>query len=177
VLCARCDVRGAVGQRLLHARHAMGMWSPCDFSCSSACRLMHRAINAGKQLLHSAAANGHAQMVRALVELGASVEWQSGHGNRPLHAATYGCATAERTETVRTLLELGADVHAVNSRGENPLHGVRNTAAVRLLLEAGANLNHRNLAGATPLVLAVQNAEIPVIKALVQAGARPYASD
>jgi hypothetical protein len=173
VLCARCDVRGAVGQRLLHARHAMGMWSPCDFSCSSACRLMHRAINAGN-------ANGGqwpradgAGSGRAGSERGVA-EWSR---QSPTARRHYGCATAERTETVRTLLELGADVHAVNSRGENPLHGVRNTAAVRLLLEAGANLNHRNLAGATPLVLAVQNAEIPVIKALVQAGARPYASD
>ena len=45
------------------------------------------------------------------------------------------------------------------------------------LLEAGAELNRRNHVGDTPLFQAIHGGRAQAVTALVQAGARPYASD
>ena len=81
-------------------------------------------------------------------------------------------------EVVTTLVQLGADVNAQNSLGHTPLHLARSAGIVTLLLEAGADLHRRNYEGNTPLYTAIcQGGGTSVVRALVQAGAHPEASD
>jgi ankyrin repeat protein len=80
-------------------------------------------------------------------------------------------------EAMRTLVELGADVHAVTTRGDTALHLASNTETVTWLLEAGVELNRRNTVGVTPLFQAIRGERVSAVTALVQAGARPDASD
>ena len=75
------------------------------------------------------------------------------------------------------LVEMGSDVHAVTHRGDTALHLASTTETVTWLLEAGAELNHRNNGGETPLIQAICSGRVPAVTALVQAGARPDASD
>ena len=60
--------------------------------------------NNGETPLHSAADAGHADIIRALVELGADINAQDEDGETPLHRAREN----ENSEAVQTLLELGA---------------------------------------------------------------------
>ena len=123
--------------------------------------------------LFQASRNGNVAEVRRLAALGADVNVDGGAGWRPLHhAALYG-----QVEAMSVLVEMGADVHAMTHRGDTALHLARNTETVTWLLEAGAELNHRNNGGETPLIQAIRRGRVPAVTALVQAGARPDASD
>ena len=75
------------------------------------------------------------------------------------------------------LMQLGADVQAVNAHGSTALHYASNAAIVTLLLESGADLHRRSRRGDMPLFTAIRNGHASAVTALVQAGARPEASD
>lgn len=85
--------------------------------------------------LHYAAWKGHAEVARALLELGAEIDACSrdGHyGGTPLHAAAH----ANNKEVAALLLERGADKTMVSCNGRTPLqeteiHGA--TAVARML--------------------------------------------
>lgn len=65
-------------------------------------------------MLHVAAANRHCDVVKCLVEAGASIEVQNAYGNTPLHSA----AATGTLEVMSYLLLRSADPDAVNSLGE-----------------------------------------------------------
>ena len=68
--------------------------------------------------LHVAAFQGHADVARALLEAGASMDAVDKQGRTPLHwAAVRGHAVV-----ARALLEAGASVDAVDKEGDTPLH-------------------------------------------------------
>ena len=75
------------------------------------------------------------------------------------------------------MVELGADVHAVDTRGDTALHRASNAKTVAFLLEAGAELNRRNTVGDTPLFQTINWGHVSAVTALLEAGARPDASD
>jgi ankyrin repeat protein len=129
--------------------------------------------NNGLRPLHWAAQGGHVEVVATLVELGADVNVQNNIGWRPLHHA----ASSGHVQVVTRLMQLGADVQAVTARGSTPLHLASTAATVTLLLEAGADLHRRNHDGNTPLYQAIHYGHPSAVTALVQAGARPEASD
>jgi ankyrin repeat protein len=120
-------------------------------------------VYAGDTALHVAAACYDADVVRALVDAGASVSAANRRGAQPLHYAVDGGpgnprwdAEAQRA-TVVCLLELGADPNARDKNGTSPLHrAVRNrcAAAVEALLEGGADPSAPNRSGSTPAQLA-----------------------
>jgi ankyrin repeat protein len=113
--------------------------------------------------------------MRALVELEADAHAATADGLKPLHWAAEG----GHVEAMNTLVELGADVHTVNTCWDTALHLAcnTNTGTVTVLLEADAELNRRNTVGETPLFQAIFKGRVPVVTALVQAGACPYVSD
>ena len=127
----------------------------------------------GVRPLHEAAEEGHVEVVATLLQLGADVNVQTTDGWRPLHSA----AQEGHVEVVATLLQLGADVHAITIDGDTALHCASIAAAVALLLQAGAELHRRNNKGNTPLYEAIHDGRLKAVKALVQAGALPQASD
>ncbi|MFU8780820.1 MAG: SUMF1/EgtB/PvdO family nonheme iron enzyme [Kiritimatiellia bacterium] len=105
--------------------------------------------------LHLAAATDQPDMIRLLIERGASVNSRTQHGFTPLHWA----ASRDAIESVATLLAAGADMDATARNDLTPLHWAasRDAArAVQMLLDAGANANARTASGDTPLHFAVR---------------------
>lgn len=94
-----------------------------------------------------AAANGHMDVVRVLLEGGADVSAASekhkvdgGGGNQAIHHAVRN----NHVEVAKVLLDAGADPNAQGNHGYTPLIwaiGEMNVAAVRLILERGGQAN------------------------------------
>jgi ankyrin repeat protein len=102
----------------------------------------------GHPFLVLAAASGHAEIVQALLDVGASPRAASPDGNTPVHeAARYG-----HREVAALLLAAGADPNARTNEQETPLITAcrrGDLAVVRQLLAAGADPKAR-MAGKGP---------------------------
>jgi ankyrin repeat protein len=176
------------------------MWSVTDLA-KVRLLLAHGAhVNAatdhGRTALWLAAeSDGSAAIVRTLIAAGGDAHAVDSTKMTVLHAATMG----NDTETIRLLIEARLDVNAADAAGFTPLinaaqHG--NLAAVEMLLARGANVNAVSAMGDvqthaavrvkngaialgrfTPLLIAASSAPVPVIKALVGAGADVNARD
>eukprot|EP00959_Pyramimonas_sp_CCMP1952_P240120 5017888-Pyramimonas_sp.AAC.1 len=78
-----------------------------------------QAANAATKLLHIAAAQGHEEVVRLLVELGGDTRnGVTAEAVTPLHRA----AGAGHANVVRLLVELGGDPRAQTAEGSTPMH-------------------------------------------------------
>ncbi len=71
----------------------------------------------GMTALHWAAAQGHNDIVKLLLDFGANINLQNAEGNTPLHLA----ARNGNVSTVRLLLARGANATIVNRQGQTPL--------------------------------------------------------
>ena len=103
--------------------------------------------------LEWAARNGQTEMVKALVSVGADVNYTGASGLTPLHSA----ARDGTPETVLALLESGADVNAATHDGVRPLHAairISNLPTISTLLESGADVNAKSNGGSSPLHMA-----------------------
>ncbi len=74
--------------------------------------------------LHEAAAMGHLEVARLLLERGADVNAKNKHGFTPLHFA----AGIGHTDVAKLLLEHGADVNAKDEHGRTPADIARERA-------------------------------------------------
>jgi ankyrin repeat protein len=99
----------------------------------------------------TAAEEGQAESVRALLALGAGVNC----GDRNRETALYKAAKAGRAEAADVLIRVGkADVNKLSAFGSTPLHeaAVRgHTHIVELLLRHGASHSLKDHEGVTPL--------------------------
>jgi ankyrin repeat protein len=92
----------------------------------------------GTRLLTLAAAHGHTDLVKALLDRGAVVNARDGTGWTPLHAAAYG----GHPEIIRLLLERGAVMPESNWYTPSPLsvaETLNHQAAVDVLKQASAS--------------------------------------
>ena len=128
--------------------------------------------------LHLASARGELDMVRILIELGASVNSRRERdGRTPLIAAV---AARSRAEILRLLLERGADPNSFDSNRETALlvaTRVGDLEAVMLLLSYRANPDINDRFGQTPLILATRAGKAEIVSALLDARADITLSD
>ncbi len=78
------------------------------------------------------------------------------------------------------LLQQGADPNLPARNGETPLMAASRVGmsdAVDWLLGLGAKVDAENKMGETALIIAVQRRQIPIVKALIDAGANPDKAD
>ena len=106
--------------------------------------------------LHKASDRGRGEVVRALLEAGATPDIAHAKTqDTPLHLA----AVAGHTEVVSELLRAGADVNAGNRLGWTPLHGAmysNQLEIARLLVRAGADASLPNAAGVAPNMMTLR---------------------
>lgn len=125
----------------------------------------------GRTLFHTAAANGHLELLELLAGSGATkvADKQDDEGWTPLHSAV----SSGREKVVAALLELGVNADTTNSGGQTPLHYAASKghlAILRLLLKAGARVNAKDKTGSTPLHRAASAGKLDAAKALVEEG-------
>ena len=106
-------------------------------------------------LLHLAAFEGDAEMVRRLIAGGASPDVRGRDEYTPLHLTAF----EGEVEAARALIDGGADPNAQNSDGNTPLHfaAINDFAELaRALVAGGANPDARNRNRNTPIDYALQ---------------------
>ena len=124
--------------------------------------------------LHKAVEGGHDDLVRALLEQGASPDRRTAVGYTPLHCTPR--SQRWRSSTLGQLLRAGASANARDSDGWTPLHVVaRNgdTTAALLLVEHGALLTATNGAGKTARTVAVEQGGDTSFVNFIDCWARP----
>ena len=138
------------------------------------------AIMAGRDArdlsaLHLAAANGHPDTIRKLLELGMDLQESddAGPDNRePLHYA----AENGQTQTVSALLEMGAEANTRDSMGIGPLDLAcenGHLAIVRRLLQERIDIDNYDEFGVHSINFAARNQAPEMIEALLAANANP----
>jgi len=118
------------------------------------------------------------RLLRALIAKGADVNRASG-GITPLLAATRD-SWHGRAEAVLTLLTNGASPLVADGEGNTALHGAVLSAepgVAAMLLDAAAPINALNKAGISPLATACRAANWPLVKFLLEHGAKPAPTD
>jgi len=100
--------------------------------------------------LHSAARQGHREIVELLIANGSDVNSRDSSGKSSLHDAALG----GHKEIVELLIIKGADLNTESGYYGAPLHvaaGLGHEEVVELLIANGANLNVKDGFGRTPL--------------------------
>ncbi|MFB0565376.1 MAG: ankyrin repeat domain-containing protein [Candidatus Aminicenantaceae bacterium] len=118
-----------------------------------ALKALNPSEDSGRLALHTAAANGHKDVVSLLISKGADIRTKSDDGGTLLHNAVIG----NLLELSRQLIKKGTEVNAQNRKGRTPLHyAVRegHLEIVKILVEKGAELNIRGNDSRTPLHIA-----------------------
>eukprot|EP01045_Picozoa_sp_COSAG04_P044750 COSAG04_NODE_15342_length_535_cov_0.788991_1_plen_174_part_10 len=121
-------------------------------------------FGAGCPPLFAAADQGHVNVVRVLVEAGASLEATTPKGSTALLIA----AQNGHADCVEALLQGGANVHAKGSMGQTALHPAAengHTDCCRLLILAGAD-SAVTAVGKTPLQWAYSERHAEVVDLL-----------
>ena len=115
--------------------------------------------------LHKATKNGHLDMVKLLVQMGAQMEEKDDKKWTPLQFA----ARKGKIDVVKYLIEKGASVEAKENLGQTPLHKIGNNIEIaKCLLTNGAQVDAKDKFGNTPLYLAKDSR---MAKFLIQNGA------
>jgi ankyrin repeat protein len=137
----------------------------------------HADINApandGSTALLWAAYNSNAEMTKALLAAGATVDTANHYGVTPLLQA---CRNGD-VPVMQALLDAGAEPTRWHAEGETPLMAAARTGrvdAVKLLIAHGSFVNATDpFQEETPLMWAAAEGHLEVVKALLAAGADP----
>lgn len=125
----------------------------------------------GTSALVAASTNGHVEIVRLLLQNGASVDLQCNDGWTPL----MGASEEGHIEVAKLLLqEGGAKVNFTDSEGWSALmsaSGRGHTDVVKLLLQYGAQVNHQRSDGWCALIHASSCGHTETTQLLLQNGA------
>ena len=139
--------------------------------------------------LQVAAANGHEDVVRVLLERGAKVDQENSSGWTAVHQASYhGHITVVKVAdrrlvmtvlmvSVKVLLGAGCDVNKTNRYGASPLHMAAAGGQLevsRLLLSSGGKVEagQRSLPSSSPAMTAALHGQETVLRVLIENGAK-----
>lgn len=121
--------------------------------------------------LSMAAAGGHDDLVKLLLQRGSELEHRDKKGCTPLILS----ATGGHASTVQMLLDQGADIEAQSDRTKDTALSLACSGgrqeAVEVLIAGSANFEHRNVSDYTPLSLAASGGYIGIVKILLAHGA------
>ena len=150
------------GARLLR----LGLWCRPDL-------LTDRDRELGWTPLLSAAFNGDAALVEAIVALGADVNVTDSLGQTPVH---FGAGSRNNTRILEILLDAGAEVPLLTIELETPLHyaaRLGRRACVEFLLTHGCSraINLTNIEDETALDQAMESGNDTTVRLLEEHGA------
>ena len=120
-------------------------------------------------LLHRCVQHNRLEMVRLLLERGATCSLGDMYGNRPIHSA---CLVGNRA-VVDLLLEHSGHLETENKDSDRPLHvaaAMGNLEVVTLLLERGAGITSQGWRGNSALHSAAEQGRTEVVRELVLRG-------
>jgi ankyrin repeat protein len=146
--------------------------SGADVNLHCECRAIYRG---GHSALTLASFGGREEVVRLLLDAGASVDAPANDGTPLMLAAENGSAPV-----VKLLLGKGADPNKARDRhGHTALMSAsfRRPEIASILLAAGADVNARGKSGTTALMLAAEGDQAPIARMLLDAGAQLEARD
>ncbi|XP_028162830.1 E3 ubiquitin-protein ligase MIB1 isoform X2 [Ostrinia furnacalis] len=127
-------------------------------------------VYGGHTALQAAAQNGHVEVIRTLVEVGAEADAEDRDGDRAAHHAAFG----DEPAALRALAAAGADLNARNRRRQTPLHIAVNKGhlgVVRTLLQLGVHPSLQDSEGDTPLHDAISKKRDDMLSMLLEHGA------
>eukprot|EP00752_Nemacystus_decipiens_P011337 g10074.t1 len=186
----RASLRGVEGlvfdlvyQALSLEQWASWLEAPLELAASQGnVSLAQKLLRAGGEIgisLHRAVRGGHAEVVGALLDGGASCNNKDGDGDAPLHIAS----AVGHADIARSLLLRGADKDSLDIRGRAPLHVAAeygHLAVAEVLLGANADLNIRfdeddeydddERIETSPLDMAAATGHLDILRAIVHHG-------
>src|SRR6056297_1123881 len=116
---------------------------------------------------------GKPYIAKALIDLGANVNFISENGETALSAAV----KSEKPYYINLFIIHGAKIKMKNKKGQTLLMYAANmnqdTLAAHLLLEAGADINQKDVSGQTPIVYAAIGQNYSLFLYLMDQGANP----
>lgn len=122
-------------------------------------------VSGGKTCLQVSAHQGHVDLVKHLLALGANVNVVDKEGDSTLHYAAFG----NQPEIMRILLQHNANIDVLNSSHCSALHisaHKKPPHCVKVLLEFGANVNVQDAYGDTALHDAIGKENTEVVELL-----------
>ena len=134
----------------------------------------------GARSIHTAAKEGHVNVVNTLIKKGESVDARTGDNLTPLHIAV----EAGKAAVCESLLGNGANVQLKGGKNdETALHiaarieEAKGERCTKMLVKSGADPNLAMADGRTAVHIAAQNGNLSVLRALLQNGGDAQVSD
>jgi len=120
--------------------------------------------------LHVAAAQGHVECLKTLLDAGADIEARNIYEETPLHLA----AGKGHVECLKALLDKHADKETKTMYGYTPLYLAASAGQVEclmVLIKEGAEIEAKDNNEQTPLYIAAHKDHVECLKTLLEAGA------
>ncbi len=131
---------------------------------------LNQKNESGLTPLNQASYEGHIEIVKLLLDLGADVAIGDNENSQPIHNA----AVAGHTDVIELLSSRGADINAQDDNGNTPLLFAlmfRHQETAQYLIGAGADINISNNDNVSPLHYSALREQLELLKIIISRGA------